>query len=150
MKTFATNKKAFFEYEILDKFEAGIVLTGNEVKSIRNAEIRLTGSYAIISDGKLCIINFHITKYKFTYGNKDTDELRTRVLLVHKKELLKLVGQVATKGITLVPLKIYSNNRGFIKLEIGVAKHKKLYDRKKELKEKDLAREAKRELIGKD
>lgn len=150
MKTFATNKKAFFEYEILDKFEAGIVLTGNEVKSIRNSEIRLNGSYAIISDGNLCIINFHISKYKFTYGNKDIDELRTRILLVNKKELLKLIGQVATKGITLVPLKIYSNNRGFIKLEIGIAKHKKLYDRKKELKEKDLAKEAKRELIGKN
>lgn len=146
MKIYNSNRKAFHEYTILDTIEVGIVLNGSEVKSIKNSLIRLTGSYGIVNNGELKLLNCHITKYKFAYQNSCCDETRTRILLVNKSELRKLTIQVSTKGITLIPLKIYSNKKGCIKLEIGIAKHKKLWDKRNELREKDLDKEAKREL----
>lgn len=149
MKIFSNNKKAFFEYTISDKIEVGIVLTGSEVKSIRAGQSRLNGAYAIIMSGELILINCNIAHYKFAYFQNKQNELRNRILLVHKKELQKLTVEVAKKGITLIPLKIYENDRGYIKLEIGVGKHKKLYDRREEIKERDIKRETMRELRGK-
>ncbi len=149
MRIFSTNKKAHYEYSILDTFEAGIVLFGDEVKSIRSGNVRLAGSYAVINDGLLNLLNCHIAKYPFAFKNYSSDELRTRKLLVHRHELIKIIGKVSRKGIILVPIKIYANNRGYIKIEIGLGKHKKLHDRKNELKEKDIDKSARRELKGK-
>jgi SsrA-binding protein len=146
MKIFATNKYAYFDYEITDKIEAGISLLGNEVKSIKNNQIKLQGAYVIFSDGILTLINCHISPYSLSYHGTAPNPLRNRVLLVHKTELRKLFGKVSQKGYALLPLKIYANERGYIKLEVGLGKHKKLHDKKQVLKERDLDREAKRDL----
>jgi SsrA-binding protein len=150
MKILATNKKAYFEYAITQTLEVGIALFGNEVKSIKNNLIKLQGAYAIISDNQLVLINCHISPYSLAYFGTQSDPLRNRVLLLHKAELKKLIGLMQQRGYTLLPLKIYINNRGYIKLEIGIGKHKKLHDKKQLLKEKDLDREAKRELKDKE
>ncbi|MFA6066691.1 MAG: SsrA-binding protein SmpB [Candidatus Babeliaceae bacterium] len=148
MKIIANNKKAFFEYEILDHLEAGMVLTGNEVKALRAGHANLTGAFAVIHDGELTLINCHISPYSHAY-NKDEDlTRRTRKLLVHKKQLNKLVGDIARKGITLVPLKLYFNERGRVKVDLGIAKHKKAHERKEVIKERDIARQTRRELKG--
>lgn len=146
MKIFATNKYAYFEYEIIQKYEVGIVLNGNEVKSIKNNQIKLQGAYAIFSDDNLMLINCHISSYKFAYHGMAYNPLANRQLLMHKNELRKLHGKIQQKGFTLLPLKIYSNEKGLLKLEIGLGKHKKLHDKKQLLKERDLDREARREL----
>jgi SsrA-binding protein len=146
MKIFSQNRKAFFEYTFSEFIEAGIVLVGDEVKSIRSGHISLCGSYAIISKGELIIINCKITEYKFAYNKEKSKEDRNRKLLVKKKEIKKIQGFISEKRLMLVPTKIYENERGYIKIEIGVGKHKKLHDKKQQLKERDLDREAKREL----
>ena len=145
MKIITQNKKAFFEYHILDKIEAGIVLKGDEVKSIRAGQINLTGSYAVINSGELWLLNANITPYNFAY-QKDIDATRTRKLLVHKKQLMKLVGDIARKGITVVPLKIYLNEKGKVKVELGLAKHKNAAGKKQTIMERDIKRESGREL----
>lgn len=145
MKIITQNKKAFFEYHILDKIEAGIVLKGDEVKSIRAGQINLTGSYAVINSGELWLLNANITPYGFAY-QKDIDPTRTRKLLVHKKQLMKLVGDIARKGITVVPLKIYLNEKGKVKVELGLAKHKNASGKKQSIMERDIKRESGREL----
>lgn len=150
MKILATNKKAYFEYTILETIEVGIVLEGNEVKSIKNNQVKLQGAYAIVSSGQLILINCHISAYKFGYAGVTADPLRNRVLLIHKMELSKLVGKMQQRGFVILPLKIYYNARGYIKLEVGLGKHKKLHDKKQLLKEKDLDRAAKRELKEKE
>lgn len=150
MKILATNKKAYFEYTILETIEVGIVLEGNEVKSIKNNQVKLQGAYAIVSSGQLILINCHISPYKFGYAGVTADPLRNRILLIHKMELSKLVGKMQQRGFVILPLKIYYNARGYIKLEVGLGKHKKLHDKKQLLKEKDLDREAKRELKEKE
>lgn len=146
MKILATNKKAFFEYTILDTIEVGIVLFGNEVKSIKNNLIKLQGAYAIISDNQLILINCHISNYQLAYFGTETNPLRNRVLLLHKNELKKLIGKIQQRGCTILPLKVYINNKGLIKIEIGIGKHKKLHDKKELIKDRDLNRAAKREL----
>jgi SsrA-binding protein len=150
MKILATNKKAYFEYTISETIEVGIALFGNEVKSIKNNLVKLQGAYAIITDNQLTLINCHISPYPFSYFGTQSDPLRNRILLLHKIELRKLIGKIQQRGFTLLPLKIYINNRGYIKLEIGVGKHKKLHDKKQLLKDKDLDRAAKRELKEKE
>ena len=146
MKILTQNKKAFHEYHILDRIEAGIVLTGNEVKSIRAGHISLVGSYATVHNGELFLLNCTISPYKQAFDKKDDQSTRSRKLLLHKAELNKFIGQIAQKGITIVPLKIYLNPRGLIKVELGIAKHKKMADKKKDLKERDIKRETAREL----
>lgn len=146
MKVLATNKKAYFEYIISETLEVGIVLQGNEVKSIKNNQVKLQGAYAIISKNQLILINCHISAYKFSFIDSNTDPLRNKVLLLHKAELRKLIGKMQQRGFVLLPLKIYYNNRGYIKLEVGLGKHKKLHDKKQLLKERDLDRQAKRDL----
>ena len=136
------NRKAKFEYEILDKFEAGIVLTGTEIKSIRNGNANIKDSYAIIKNGEVFLLNMFISEYK--EGNIfNHEEDRTRKLLLHKKEILKLRDKLEVEGYTLVPLKIYFvKNKA--KVLIGVAKGKKNYNKKETIKERDIKREMER------
>jgi SsrA-binding protein len=146
MKIFAQNKKALFDYEILDHIEAGIVLMGDEVKSIKAGHVSLAGSFATIYQGELFLTNCSITPYEDAY-RKDKDlATRSRKLLVHKKELNRLVGELSRKGITLIPLKLYVNERNLIKVDLGLGKHKKMADKKALLKERDILRETEREL----
>lgn len=150
MKIITQNKKAFHDYEILEKLEAGIVLTGDEVKSIRAGHVNLIGAYATVAKGELNLLNCNITPYSHAYFKGDDQAARrTRKLLVHKRELLRLVSDIAKKGVTIVPLKLYFNQTGKVKVELGIAKHKKAHAIKSELKEKDIARQTRRELRGK-
>ena len=145
MKIIATNKKVYFDYEILDTLEAGVVLTGDEVKSIRAKHISLADSFATIYQGEVTLINCHIAPYSHAYTKVD-QSCRTRKLLLHKKEINRLIGDISRKGLTIVPLKTYFNERGMIKIEIGIAKHKKAHDKKQSIKERDIQRETRREL----
>jgi len=150
MKVIATNKKAFHDYEILDRMEAGIVLSGDEVKAIRLGTISLNGAFATLHGGELYLINCNITPYEKAYQKTSDDPTKRRKLLLHRKELNRLIGLVAQKGITLIPLKVYLNEKSLIKVEIGMAKHKKAESKKRELREKDINRQTERELRGRD
>ena len=146
MKIAAQNKKALFDYEILDSIEAGIVLTGDEVKSVKAGHVSLIGAFATIHDGELFLINCNITPYEKAAQKKEEDAKRSRKLLVHRQELSRLVGEISRKGITLVPLKMYVNDRNLIKVQIAMAKHKKAAGKKATLKERDIRRETQREM----
>lgn len=136
---FATNKKASFDYFLLEKYEVGINLVGTEVKSIRKSKLSIKESYVKIIKDELYILNMHISPYEF--GNiNNVEETRTRKLLMKKKEILKLKEKIKEKGLTLVPTKVYSNSR-YVKLEIALAKGKKNYDKRESIKEKDIKRE---------
>lgn len=150
MKVIAQNKKAFHDYDILERIEAGIVLTGDEVKSLRAGQVSLSGSFATIRENELYLLNCVITPYAFAYSKSDDLARRTRKLLLRKRQLNKIIGDIAKKGITVVPLKLYLNDKGLVKVELGVAKHKKAYGIKQELKERDIARQTQRELRGRD
>ena len=143
MKIITVNKRARHDYEILDTIEAGIVLNGDEIKSIRQGNISLVDSYATIHDGEIQLLNCHIAPYSHAYSKADTSR-RSRKLLLHRREISKLVGTIAKKGLTLIPLKMYFGNRGYVKVEIGLAKHKKTRDKRKELRERDIKRETER------
>jgi SsrA-binding protein len=137
---FATNKKAFHDYFILEKLEAGIVLVGTEVKSIRKARINLKDSYAMIKQGEAFLLNCHISPY--SHGNRQNhDPTRTRKLLLHQKEIRKMIGKTQEKGLTLVPLRVYLR-RGRIKVELGVARGKKLHDKRETERRKEMDQEA--------
>jgi SsrA-binding protein len=146
MKIITQNKKAFFDYDILDRIEAGVVLTGDEVKSVKAGNVSLLGSFATIRGGELFLTNCNIKPYTQAYL-KDQDAERSRKLLLHKRELNRMVGDISKKGITIIPLKIYAK-KGLIKVELGIAKHKKAHSKKRELKEKTIERETRRELRG--
>ena len=148
MKIITKNKHAYHDYEILDTYEAGIVLTGDEVKSIRRGHASINDAFATVQQNELILINCNISAYSHAYVKGDFSR-RSRKLLLHKKEINKLIGEISRKGLTLIPLKMYFNNKGFIKVEIGVAKHKKKIDKKRDIKERDLTREASREIRGK-
>lgn len=138
------NRKAKFDYEILDTIEVGIVLKGTEIKSIRNGKANLKDSYAIIKNNEVFLLNMHISP--FEQGNIfNHTETRTRKLLLHKKEIKKLKNKVDLQGYTLIPLKLYFKNNK-VKILIGVAKGKKLYDKRETLKKKDLLRESQRKI----
>jgi SsrA-binding protein len=137
---FAANKKAFHDYFILEKLEAGIVLLGTEVKSIREARINLKDSYATIKQGEAFLLNCHISPY--SHGNRQNhDPTRTRKLLLHQKEIRKMIGKTQEKGLTLVPLRVYLR-RGRIKVELGVARGKKLHDKRETERRKEMDQEA--------
>lgn len=139
IKVIATNKKARHEYHITDEFEAGIVLVGTEVKSIREGRVNLKESYAEIKNGEVFLRKMHITPYTYAYYDNH-DPLRSRKLLLHNREIKRLIGKIKERGFTLVPLKLYfKNNR--VKVQIGLAKGKKLYDKRESMKEKDSKRE---------
>jgi len=144
MKIIAQNKKAFHDYDILEKIEAGIVLTGDEVKSLRAGNVSMVGSFAAIHNGELTLVNCHISPYEKAYQKDEEAATRSRVLLLHKRQILKLIGEISQKGITVVPLMFYFNDKNKIKVQLGVAKHKKAPSKKKELKERDIARETSR------
>ena len=145
MKIIAKNKRAFFDYEIKYTVEAGLALRGDEVKSIREGNVSLVDSFATIKDGEIMLLNCYISPYSHAYKKEDISR-RSRKLLLHKKEITKLIGEVSRKGMTLVPTKMYFSKKGYVKVEIGVAKHKKKVDKKRELREKDIKREAAREV----
>ncbi|MBD1372262.1 SsrA-binding protein SmpB [Hazenella sp. IB182357] len=143
-KVVAKNKKAFHDYHIEEKFEAGIVLTGTEIKSIRQGRINLKDSYARIDKGEIFIMGMHISP--FEQGNRfNVDPTRTRKLLLHKKEIDRLLGQTKVKGLTIVPLDLHLRN-GFAKLELGLAKGKKLYDKREKEAKRDADRMIQRKL----
>ena len=148
MKIISQNKKAFFDYDILERIEAGIVLSGDEVKSLRAGHISMVGSFATVHDNEINLINLNISSYSHAYS-KSSDEKhtrRTRKLLLNRREINRLIGDISRKGVTIVPLKVYFNQKGKVKFELGVAKHKKAHSKKEELKEKDIARQTRREL----
>ncbi|MDD2435670.1 MAG: SsrA-binding protein SmpB [Bacilli bacterium] len=137
------NRKASYDYEILETIETGIVLTGTEIKSIKNGSANLKDSYAIIKNGEVFLLNMHISHYE--QGNIfNHDETRTRKLLLHKKEILKLNNKISTLGYTLVPLKLYFK-KNKVKILLGLAKGKKTYDKRQAIKEKDIKRELQKE-----
>lgn len=136
------NKKAFFNYELVDTFEAGIVLVGTEVKSLRARNVNISDAYATFKKGELFLVNLHISHYNF--GNINNHEpLRIRKLLMKKKEIKRLYGKVKEQGLTLIPVKLYFSN-GKIKLELALARGKKLHDKRETLKKKVLDREMER------
>ena len=138
------NRKARHDYHILETYEAGLVLKGTEVKSIRNNQVSIKESYAQFKGNELYIINMHIAPYQF--GNRfNLEPKRDRKLLLNSRELAKIKGQIDTKGVTIVPLRLYFKN-GYAKLEIALAKGKKLYDKRNSIKEKDLKREQQRNI----
>lgn len=145
MKTLSDNKKARFDYEILEKFEAGIVLNGQEVKSIRKGNISLKGSYVIIRGGEPYLVGANIPPYQPKNASPDYDPERSRKLLLNKKEIDHLVGKVEERGLTLIPLKVYTKYAR-IKLEFGIGKGKKKSDKRETIKKRDTDREIKREL----
>ena len=147
MKLITKNKKAYFDYEISATYEAGIALTGDEVKSLRAGNVNLVDSFATVHKREIVLTNCYIGKYSHAYEKGDTSR-RVRKLLLKKKEINKLIGEVSQKGMTLIPTKVYFNERGFVKVEIGIAKHKKLHTKKNALREKDIKREAEREIKG--
>jgi SsrA-binding protein len=137
------NKKAFFEYFISDKFVAGIVLTGTEIKSIREGKVSLEEAYCAFKEDELFVINMHIAEYKFgTYNNHEPKH--DRKLLLNRKELKKLNNKIKEKGFTIIPTVLFVNEKGLAKLEIGLAKGKKLYDKRESIKTKDNKRDLER------
>lgn len=146
MNIVAQNKKAFFDYDILNKIEAGLVLCGDEVKSLRAKKVSLVGSFATFKDGELFLLNCNIHLYSHAYTKDEGFTTRSRKLLLHKKELASLFGDISKKGITLVPLKIYFNEKSRVKVELGIARHKKAHGQKEAIKERDIARDTRREL----
>lgn len=146
-KDIINNRHAFFEYHIEDKYEAGIALVGTEVKSVMSGRIQLKESYVSVKDGEVWLLNAHISHY--SHGNRNNHEpLRSRKLLLHRKEIEKLEKETTQKGMTLVVTRIYWNNRR-IKFEIGVAKGKKLYDKREDLKSKTIDRETRAQMKDK-
>ncbi|MHC2994784.1 MAG: SsrA-binding protein SmpB [Candidatus Atribacteria bacterium] len=147
VKNVAVNRKARHDYNILDTYEAGLVLKGTEVKSLREGKVSLRESFAQFENSELYIMNMHISPYAF--GNIfNVNPKRKRKLLLHQREIDRLKGQVEEKGLTLVPLRIYFK-RGHAKIELALAKGKKLYDKRRTLAEKDAQREIERELKNK-
>ncbi len=138
------NKRARFEYEILDTFEAGIVLKGTEVKSIRQKKVSIQEAYAKIKNGEVLIVGLNISVYEM--GNRFNHEpLRERKLLMHKYEIKRLTGKLNERGYTLVPLSMYIKN-GKVKIELGLAKGKTTYDKKRTIQERDLKRDMQRDI----
>ncbi|MDE1921317.1 MAG: SsrA-binding protein SmpB [Candidatus Omnitrophica bacterium] len=140
MSVIATNKKAFHNYHLLDKWECGIALNGGEVKSLRSGGASFTDAFAHIDKGELYLHNLHINPYEqASYLNEAPD--RPRKLLVHAKELERINGRLAGHSLTLVPTKIYFNKKGWAKVEIALAQGKKLYDKREDIKKREIKRE---------
>jgi len=143
----ATNKKAYHNFELLDKFEAGLSLVGSEVKSLRNGKADLSGSYARIAGGECYLVGANIAQYQQANINNH-DPLRRRKLLLHKAEIRKITGKLDQRGFTLVPLRLYFNNRGLAKCELALARGKRQYDKRKSItdrqQKRDIAREIKK------
>ena len=146
-KTVTINRKARRDYEILEAFEAGMMLTGTEVKSLRDGRMNLKDSYAKVENGEVFLVNAHISPY--SHGNvQNHDPLRQRKLLLHRSEIKRLTGKTEEKGLTLIPLKVYFV-RGRAKVELGLARGKREYDKREAIKRRDADREVRRELKSK-
>ena len=144
IKIAAQNKKAYHDYFVEEKFEAGIELFGTEVKSIRAGSVNLKDSYCDIKDGELFVIGMHVSPYE--HGNIfNRDPLRKRKLLMHKREIMKLHGLVAQKGMSLIPLSLYFKN-SHVKVELGLCRGKKMYDKRDSIAERDANREIDRKM----
>ena len=142
-KIVATNRKAFHDYFIEERYEAGIMLQGTEVKSLREGRVNLQDSYASVRGSEVFLHQCHISPY--SHGNiMNHDPTRVRKLLLHKTEIHKLLGKTQQKGLTLIPLRIYFSKRGYAKVELGLAKGKKLYDRRETIKSREAGREVQR------
>ena len=142
------NRRASYEYFLVQTFTAGIVLTGTEIKSVREGKVNLKDGYCFMDKGELWIKNMHISPYKFgSYSNHDP--MRERKLLLTKRELKKIESKLKEKGLTVVPVELYINERGFAKIDISLAKGKKYYDKRNTLKTKDTKREVDRAMRDK-
>ncbi|MBQ7977152.1 MAG: SsrA-binding protein SmpB [Clostridia bacterium] len=144
MKVIATNKRAHFEYFVLEKFSAGLSLVGAEVKSIRSGHASINDTYITVRDGEAFIINMYIKTYPYAQ-NFVPDERRSRKLLLHKSEIARLSEAIAQKGLTVVPLKLYFEH-SLVKVELAICKGKKLHDKRDTIKKRDLQREVQREI----
>lgn len=141
------NRKARRDYEILKVWEAGIELKGSEVKSIRDSRVNLNDSFARVENGQVLLYNMHISPYaEASFFN--VDPVRVRRLLLHKNQINKITGEVLQRGLTLVPLRLYFNQRGFVKIELGLCRGKKLYDRREVVKRREAELEIRRAIRG--
>ena len=140
-----TNRKAFYEYHVLEEFEAGIMLLGSEVKSIREGNVTLTDSFIYLKSGEVWIKNFKVARYKQTHLSEKHEENRDKKLLLTKVQIVKISRMMEDKGTTCVPLSVFSKNNK-LKVKIGVVKGKKLYDKRQSIKERDIKREMQRGL----
>ncbi len=145
MRVIAKNKKAFFNYELIETLEAGISLLGSEVKSIREGMVSLKESYAEIKEGEVFLINCHVSPYD-PANIFNHDPLREKKLLLHRKEIKRLIGKIKEKGLTLVPVKILLNDKGRVKVEIALAKGKRVYQKREAIRQRDQDREMRAEL----
>lgn len=143
MKIVAVNRKAKRDYEIIETYEAGIELKGSEVKSLREGQVNISDSFARIENNEVWLYNFRISPYRnSSVFTPDPD--RPKKLLLKRREIDKLIGKLTVRGYTLIPLKVYFNDRGWAKVELALAKGKKLYDKRETIKERELEREAQR------
>ena len=142
-KIYIKNKPATFEFAIEDKLVAGMVLTGSEIKSIRDSRVSFNDSYCLFNDGELFVKNLYISEYKHA-GYAQHNPTRERKLLLNKKELKKWFAKIKEKGLTIIPLAIFVNEKGFAKIEIGLGRGKKLHDKRETIKNRDLDRDLKR------
>lgn len=139
-KIVCQNRKARHEYEIDEVFEAGIVLLGPEVKSLREGRANLVDSYAKVKGGEVFLYGMHITPYSYSH-HMELEATRTRKLLLHNREITRLIGKTQEKGLTLIPMKVYFTPKGKVKIELALARGKRKYDKRRSLKEKDMKRE---------
>jgi SsrA-binding protein len=144
MKVLSENRRALFDYEILEKFESGIELIGTEVKSAKESRVNLSGSYGVVRHGEAWLLNTDIPPYQPKNAPKDYNPKRTRRLLLHRSEIKSLTGKLHEKGLSLLPLKAYLKN-GIIKIELGLAKSRKKHDKREVLKKRAHAREIRQE-----
>lgn len=145
-ETIAKNKKAYHDYEILEKFEAGLVLKGSEVKAIRAGRVNLKDSFVRFVKGEAFLFNAHIGLLSTTHHYYGHEERGERKLLLHKKEIVKMTAAVEKDGLTVVPLQMYFNRKNIVKIQIGIGKGKKQHDKRNDLKEKDMKRDIQRAL----
>jgi SsrA-binding protein len=144
VKDIAVNRQAFHNYDIIEKFEAGIVLTGTEIKSARDAKVNLKDSYGLVKAGEVWLLNCHISPY--SHGNyANHDPLRTRKLLLNRREINRLIGRTTERGLTLVPLRMYLKD-GRLKCELALAKGRKLHDKREVSRQKTIDRETQQAL----
>ncbi|MFA7170265.1 MAG: SsrA-binding protein SmpB [Candidatus Paceibacterota bacterium] len=147
MTIYAVNKRATFDYELLDRIEGGLVLAGYEVKAIKTGRISLKGAFVTVRDNELYLTNAHIPAYQRANTPEQYDEYRSRKLLVKKQEIKSLIGKIKQKGLTLVPIKVYSKHR-LIKLEFAVGKGKRMIDKRENIKKREANISIKRALRG--
>ncbi|OHC07144.1 MAG: SsrA-binding protein [Planctomycetes bacterium RIFOXYD2_FULL_41_16] len=142
MEIIAKNRKAYFQYEILEKIEAGVVLTGTEVKSIRNRDVSINESFAHLNNGEIFVYEMHVGQYK--QGNRQNHEpKRVRKLLLHKREIAKIAGKIKQKGYTMIPLSLYFKE-GVVKVELALVRGKTKIDKREDIKKRDIDREIQR------